>query len=417
MKRILTAMLFLLCCSLPCYAMEFVDEFTSIQETEAAVYQNLVPRSADPMDDFIWAAAPDQTFCTLASPDGTGSVLYQIRGAQKLEVALYSRQGTFASFSDSLSAYTLGYFFEADAAANRKEPLLSPSTGCVYLREENGYSRLTWVTGGMAFLPTEEKPEDLVPYGLQVYAGKSEGNLRLISPTRKREKESQFIRPGQVIQYHDVFSYTLPADTQWVKLVLQNYARLPLENGSFRPNTTQNSLRLASAVFTGENISTGQPPEEPSSSIPPSSSEIPPSSSTDGGGNSHGGGGDDDPDLEPPPKKDNGSSSDKGLESKPASSPSRPTSSSKTAGASSSKLQEKVSAASSSSAKSSSSSRESQVSSSTLVISPEEDPPKSSHSGFYLAAAVYLSAAAAGLLLWWEKKSSPQEKDPPDSPN
>ena len=52
---------FALCCT-TCYGMEFVDTFSSTQNTDAASYQNLVTRSGDPMDDFNWPAAQDQTF-------------------------------------------------------------------------------------------------------------------------------------------------------------------------------------------------------------------------------------------------------------------------------------------------------------------------------------------------------------------
>ena len=84
MKRILTMLLaFALCCT-TCYGMEFVDTFSSSQNTDAASYQNLVTRSGDPMDDFNWPAAQDQTFCSLPSASTVGSVLYQIRGAQWL---------------------------------------------------------------------------------------------------------------------------------------------------------------------------------------------------------------------------------------------------------------------------------------------------------------------------------------------
>ena len=200
MKRILTMLLaFALCCT-TCYGMEFVDTFSSTQNTDAASYQNLVTRSGDPMDDFNWPAAQDQTFCSLPSASTVGSVLYQIRGAQTLEVAVYSRKGSFSTYSEELDAYTLGYFAAANPSLARKEMRLSPSTGGVYIQMEDGLARLTGVQGGKAFLPTAERPEDLIPYGLQVYAGKSQGNLRLLTPTRKKDKEAQFSRPGTILQ-------------------------------------------------------------------------------------------------------------------------------------------------------------------------------------------------------------------------
>ena len=415
MKRILTMLLaFALCCT-TCYGMEFVDTFSSTQNTDAASYQNLVTRAGDPMDDFNWPAAQDQTFCSLPSASTVGSVLYQIRGAQTLEVAVYSRKGTFSTYSEELDAYTLGYFAAANPSLARKEMRLSPSTGGVYIQMEDGLARLTGVQGGKAFLPTAERPEDLIPYGLQVYAGKSQGNLRLLTPTRKKDKEAQFSRPGTILQYYDVFSYTLPADCDYVKLVLRDYTSFPMENGAVQANNVKNPLRLANAVFTGERISVGPPAEEPSSSIP--SSSTPPSSSSGSNSTPHGGSGgeEEDPDLEKPPKKDNGSSSEKGKEIASSSS----SSSSKTAGAkvssSSPKAVVRASSPSTSSSRSSSKTGSSPAAApaATQQIILEEEASAPSRSGFYLAAAVYLSAAAAGLLLFWEKKSrsTGEEKD------
>ena len=422
MKRIMTMFLtFALCCT-TCYGMEFVDDFSSAQNTDAASYQNLSAVSPDssssPIDALNWPNAPDKTFCNLPSSNIVGSALYQIRGAQTLEVAVYSRKGTFSTYSKELDAYTLGYFAAADPSLARKEMLLSPSTGGVYIRMEDGLARLTGVKGGKAFLPTAEHPEDLVPYGLQVYAGKSQGNLRLLIPTRKKDKEAQFSRPGTTSQYYDVFSYTLPAGCDCVRLVLRDYTSFPMEDGAMRPNTVPAPLRLASAVFSGDAISVGPLVQEPSSSVPSPSS---PPSNNSGSGTSHGSGsGEEDPDLEKPPKKENGSSSEKGKEISSSSS----SSPSKAAGskATSSSPKTVVQASSSSSKFSRSSSKaESPPTAAPIAtqqIILEEKAPAPSRSGFYLAAAVYLSAATAGFLLWREKKSrSAGEKKNSDNPS
>ena len=406
MKRIFLFLFLMSICVCTCFAESYEDDFISTQNSDSASYQNLVARSQDSVDDFNWPEAADQTFCSLPSSRSVGSVTYQIQGARTLEVALYSRAGTFATENAALDSFVLGYFSRVDPSLKRLEPLVSPSTGGLYVMSDKGLLQLTGTSLAKMFILTNQQPDDLLPYGLQVYAGKDSHSLRLISGSRDRSKETQQFRSNRVIQYYDVFRFNLPADAQIVRIVLRDYTVFPMEDGSIRNNSVRNPLRLAKAVFSGESIHVG-PPDESSSSNPSSSST--PSSSDPSSSSPGGGAWEEDPDLESVP--DNGSSSEKGKEpvssssSSPSAAPSSSSSSNKPS--SSSKNSSKQTSPSStplSKPTSNSSNISSSVASSQVLGGEQAENSSSGKSGLYLILAVYLAAGAAGLLLLLEKK-------------
>ena len=201
----------------------------------------------EPDADYIgWSDPPDETYLCQRSNGKKASVVYHVPGAQRVEVALYSRYGSYASRDG-----------EGWVRGGEDRPLrYHASSDEVYC----GDWRMVYDAelGEFSFLE-EEAPSGLSQYGLSVYAS-SDGDSYYEVPVELISVETE----GGGAYYYEVYQAELEEESNYLRLTLTDQSSIQILGREERYHfETTGGLSLASVEIEGDDVPE-EPPEEPS---------------------------------------------------------------------------------------------------------------------------------------------------------
>ena len=221
-----------------------------------------------------WLEAPDNTALAMKYNTEPAIALYQISGASKVIVDLYSRNGTFATIDSANQAMSFG--LSGTDSGQSKIPLyINTQTNSVYAKyQENDYRMvLNQKSSKFEFLSQPASGQDLLPYGLAVYAFNEDGTPRLLDAKRTFVFGSDPNKYSISKGCFERFSATVPSETKAVGIFLYDFSKIETTQGAIVKTSAGNSLCLAAVKIEGNKLVIGLPQQQSSSQSSSSKAE------------------------------------------------------------------------------------------------------------------------------------------------
>lgn len=262
----IVAVLALFSMAVPCAAKEVVNNCDTIAPPAGVQYSNLCEANSHlsklGIDNF-----PDTTGFGLENNGKEGVMILEVTGAQKVSVSVFSNKGTYAVIGES------GPIVGSQGSGQKQELLYSPSKGKVYLKTENGkgkemvyYNVLAVYTFPGEAVPL---PEDVVRYGLNVYASQDGTSYQAakVSLIEGKRYDGRF---GNAL-YYDTYQANLPEGSRYIMVTVNDFATIMNNKGSLVQNTMVCLVGICSVTVTAA--------DDP----PPAASETPRNNNAVGG--------------------------------------------------------------------------------------------------------------------------------------
>lgn len=287
MKKIISIIIILLIVSvngiyiMTQYAVEiYTDKCDSARNDSVKTYQNLkfAKRSVATLSG--WYDTPDFTNLEIQNVHSEqGSIIYQIAGADRVYINIYSKQGTFASVDNYNSdRYILGFSSYLNYPDSYKTYFRKQTSEIFLLTKTQTYQyRIDPITLDKQFVPYKGPLDSLEYYGINVEVsqnGKEYERLPIKEP---------YITPfsSNLIDnacYYEEYDIPIPKYAQYIKVSINQSIKIYSQTGV--SNSFPEGINLAKVEFVGNNLVLGNAHTENSSSSSFSSSSSSTSSSS-----------------------------------------------------------------------------------------------------------------------------------------
>ena len=249
--------------SLKAQAEPFLDECDSLNQSAEKSYVNFIQN----IDDFSaysgWSSCGDNTIFSMAA--NKSWVDYHVKNASELYVELYSDGGTFATVADT-GALQIG-LTKMNQLSNMYRCKYQRPLDKVYLYLGSQIYSLKCDQYALSFIQDSGNFEDDDPY-YGANAEISQDGLTYSPVQLRLDRVLWQNRENYGNYFREFYSASLPEETNYVRLTLYGYNRLP-GGWSDLPNYPMLS-RVA--IIRSEPAAPSEPPNEDSSSSPELSS-------------------------------------------------------------------------------------------------------------------------------------------------
>ncbi len=251
-----TAAFFLL--AVTASAAFLVDDCTGLSLAYAQ-YSNFSPPAAGADPSRFWPVPPDGGSLLMVSSHQPASVVYTIQGAESVEIAIYSRTGTFATQKPDLK-YMLGAYSPSALEQPRYRTRFCPE-GRAFLHigsqtmkffQDNMY-RLSFVDAACSHSHDEF-------IGANAYA--SADGVHFVPVQLSLKSVTAATESGSIVQYYEQYAADLPAGAKYIKVTLRDFTVIDTAAGPV-PQPTIGRLHLAQVRFAGEALLAGEQQPEP----------------------------------------------------------------------------------------------------------------------------------------------------------
>ena len=249
----------------------YSDPCDSVQGKSYAAYQNFQPAEKAMPFAYQGEGAGDATSLEVIDPSQPASAVYQVDSPGQVQILLYARQGTFATYQAELAQYLLGTMSKSVAVAQTKSCAVS-SAGEIFLRREAQKLYYNSSIGVSAFYPADSPADAGWPrLGLNLEASADGSRYTAVEPVLTSVEV--YTRGPVSVCYGEWYSAQLPAGTVSLRVTLRDVARIPSYNGASFAREVE--LELAQVNLSGGGFAQPVTPPPSSSSLPESSSSVP----------------------------------------------------------------------------------------------------------------------------------------------